>query len=81
MSKKLNKLSDYSLKIPSLLHATSRKVAGSISDEVIGFFSWPNSSSRTKSLGSTQPLIQMSTRNLPGDKGRPAHEADFAICE
>jgi hypothetical protein len=27
-------------------------------------------------LGSTQPLTEMSTRNLPGGKGRPAHEAD-----
>jgi hypothetical protein len=33
--------------------------------------------------GSTQPLTEMSTRNLPGDKGRPALEADnlTAICE
>jgi hypothetical protein len=27
-------------------------------------------------LGSTQPLIEMSTRNLPGGKGRPARGAD-----
>jgi hypothetical protein len=27
-------------------------------------------------LGSTQPLIEMSTRNLPGGKGRSAHKAD-----
>jgi hypothetical protein len=34
-------------------------------------------------LGSTQPLAEMSTRNLPGDKGRPARWADnlTAICE
>jgi hypothetical protein len=35
-------------------------------------------------LGSTQPLIEMSTRNLPGGKGRPAGaKADnlTAICE
>jgi hypothetical protein len=25
-------------------------------------------------LGSTQPLIEMSTRNLPGRKGRPARK-------
>jgi hypothetical protein len=33
--------------------------------------------------GSTQPLTEMSTRNLPGGKGRPAREADnlSAICE
>jgi hypothetical protein len=34
-------------------------------------------------LGSTQPLTDMSTRNLPGSKGRPALKADnlTAICE
>jgi hypothetical protein len=35
---------------------------------VIDFFSWPNPSSRTMAPGSTQPLIEMSTRNLPGVK-------------
>jgi hypothetical protein len=33
-------------------------------------------------LGSTQPLTEMSTRNLPGGKGRPARKAELtAICE
>jgi hypothetical protein len=34
-------------------------------------------------LGSTQTLTEMSTRNLPGDKGRPARKSDnlTAICE
>jgi hypothetical protein len=34
-------------------------------------------------LGSTQPLKEMSTRNLPGGKRRLAHKADnlTAICE
>jgi hypothetical protein len=34
-------------------------------------------------LGSTQHLTEMSTRNLPGAKGRPARKADnlTAICE
>jgi hypothetical protein len=27
-------------------------------------------------LGSTQPLTEMSTKNLPRVKGRPAREAD-----
>jgi hypothetical protein len=48
---------------------------GSIRD-VIGFFNLPNPSSSTIALGSTQPLTEMSTRNLPGSKGRPAHKAD-----
>jgi hypothetical protein len=54
---------------------------------------WPNNeksssnhnpSNRTMALGSTQPLTEMSTRNLPGGvKKRPAHMADnlTAICE
>jgi hypothetical protein len=34
-------------------------------------------------LGSTQPLTEMSIRNLPGGEGRPARKADelTAICE
>jgi hypothetical protein len=37
---------------------------------VIGFFSWPNPSSHTMALGWTQPLTEMSTRNLPeGEAG------------
>jgi hypothetical protein len=49
------------------------KVAGLIPD---------NLSSNTMVLGSTQPLTQMSTRNLAGGKGRPAHKADnlTAMC-
>jgi hypothetical protein len=57
-------------------------VAGSTPDEFIGFFNSPNPSSRTMELGSTQPLTEMSTRNLPGRKRRPARKADLhAICE
>jgi len=44
--------------------ATSRKVAGSIPDGVTGIFHWRNPSSRTMALGSTQPLTEMSTRNV-----------------
>jgi hypothetical protein len=38
---------------------------------------------RTMALGSTQPLTEMSTRNLPGGKGRSERKADnlTAICE
>jgi hypothetical protein len=34
-------------------------------------------------LGSTQPLTEMSTRNLPGGKGRPERRGDniATICE
>jgi hypothetical protein len=46
-------------------------------------FSSPNPSSRTTALGSTQPLTEMSTRDLPGGKGRPARKADnlTATCQ
>jgi hypothetical protein len=46
-------------------YATSRKVAGSSPDEV-DIFNLPNPSSRTVALWSTQPLTEMSTRNLSG---------------
>ena len=42
--------------------ATSRKVAGSIPEGVIGIFHWHNPSGRTMTLGST--LIEMSTRSI-----------------
>jgi hypothetical protein len=42
-----------------------------VPDEV-DFFNSPNPSSRTMALGSTQPLTEMSTRDLPGGKKRPA---------
>jgi hypothetical protein len=44
--------------------ATSCKDAGSIPVDVIEGFHWHNSSSRTMSLGLTQPLTEMSTRNV-----------------
>jgi hypothetical protein len=44
--------------------ATSRKVAGSIPDVVIGIFLWHNPSGRSMSLRSTQPLKERSTRNI-----------------
>jgi hypothetical protein len=49
----------------------------------VDFFNLSNPPSRTMTLGSTQPLTEMSTRNLPGGKGRPARKADklAAICE
>jgi hypothetical protein len=57
--------------------ATSRKVAGSIPDEVIGFINWPNPSSRT--MASNRNEYQESS----GGKGWPARGADnlTAICE
>jgi hypothetical protein len=53
-----------------------------IPDEV-DFFNLPNPSSRIMALGSTQPLTEMSTRNIPGGEGRPARKADnlTAFCE
>jgi hypothetical protein len=44
--------------------ATNRNVAGSIPDGVNGIFHWHNRFGRTMALGSTQPLTEMSTRNL-----------------
>jgi len=44
--------------------ATSRMVASSIPDGVIGIFHWHYPSGRTMALGLTQPLTEMSTRNI-----------------
>jgi hypothetical protein len=59
------------------------KVAVSVPEEVIGFFDSPNPSNHTMALASTQPLTEISTRNLPEGIGRPARKADniTAICE
>jgi hypothetical protein len=46
-----------------------------VPDEV-DIFNLPNPSSCTVALGSTQPLTEMSTRNLPRGKKRPARKAD-----
>jgi len=64
--KKLHILSSfyiYGLHI-ALRCTTSRNVAGSIPDGVIGIFYWYNISGRTVALGSTQPLTEMSTGNV-----------------
>jgi len=44
--------------------STSRKVAGSIPDVVTEIFHWYNPSGCTMALGLTQPLTEMSTRNI-----------------
>jgi len=44
--------------------ATNRKVAGSISDGVTVIFKCYNPFGRTMALGWTQPLTEMSTRNI-----------------
>jgi hypothetical protein len=44
--------------------------------EVFEFLGLPNPCSRSMGLGSTQPLTEMSTRNLPGRKKLPARRAD-----
>jgi hypothetical protein len=50
-------------------YITSRKFESSIPDEVIVFFNWPNLSSCTMFMRSTQPLTEMSTRNISGVNG------------
>jgi hypothetical protein len=49
--------------------ATNRTVSESIPGGVTGFFSDISPSNRTVALGSTQSLVKMSTRNIPGGKG------------
>jgi hypothetical protein len=58
--------------------ATIRKIAGLIPDGVIWIFYWHNPSSHTVSLGLTQSLTGMSTRNISWGGGwrRPVRRAD-----
>jgi hypothetical protein len=59
-----------------------RKVAGLVIENVNKFHNWPNSSSHTMALSSTQTLIEMSAWYLPGDKAPSARRADnlTVIC-
>jgi hypothetical protein len=52
-------------------------------DEAVEIRNWPNRSSGTMALGSSQPPTEMSTKTLPSGKGRPARKADNlnVICE
>jgi hypothetical protein len=49
--------------------ATSRKVVGLIPDGVTGIFHWHNPLGCTMALGSTQPLTEMSIRDISGGGG------------
>jgi hypothetical protein len=53
---------------------------GSVLDEVIEFSNMPNSSSCTVAQGLIQTLSEISTRNLPGDKGQLTDKADNLIA-
>jgi hypothetical protein len=57
-----------------MLHAGRSRVR--IPMRWIFFFNLPNPSSRSMALRSTQPLTEMSTRNLHEGKGLPARKAD-----
>jgi hypothetical protein len=48
-------------------YATSRKAAGSIPDEVIGFFNWPNPSSRSR-FSLQQKWVQESSWEVNGSR-------------
>jgi hypothetical protein len=56
--------------------ATIRKVAGSIPDGVMEFFVDINPFDRSMALGSTQPLIEISTRSVSWGYMRPVRKAD-----
>jgi hypothetical protein len=48
-------------------------------DEV-DFFNLPNPSSLTMALALTQPLTEISTKNVPGGKKRPGRRADNLVA-
>jgi hypothetical protein len=58
--------------LPTMLHAGLSRIR--VSMRWI-FFNLPNPSGRIMALGSTQPLTELSTRNLPGGLGRPGRKA------
>jgi hypothetical protein len=45
-------------------YAATQKVAGSVPDGVTGNFHWLNASGRPMALRSTQPLTEISTKNI-----------------
>jgi hypothetical protein len=59
--------------------STTRKAAGSIPNKTNGFINWFNPSSRTMALRSTEPLTEMSSRNLHVGKGRQKSQADLNV--
>jgi hypothetical protein len=66
----------YQYRVQLRHYATNCNVSVLITDEVTGFLNFLNSYNNAMTMGSTQPLTEMSTRNLLGGKGRPALEAD-----
>ena len=52
-----------------VVEATSQKVAGSIPGVFIGNFHRRNPSTRITALGSTEPLVEMNTRNISREEG------------
>jgi hypothetical protein len=59
----------------------ARRSSVQVPDDVY-FFNLPNAFSHTMALGSTQPLTEISTKNVPGGKKRPARKVDnlATIC-
>jgi hypothetical protein len=57
-------------------YATSRNVAGSIRDGVIGIFNWLYPSGRIMTPGSTQHITGMSTINISWGERRPVLRAN-----
>jgi hypothetical protein len=58
------------------IHMITLHVYTIITPGVIGFFRWHNSSDRTMALGSTQTLIEMSTRIISWGLKRPVRKTD-----
>jgi hypothetical protein len=65
-------------------YATSRKIVGSVPDEIICFFFFNllNHSNRSMALGSSQPLTLINT-SVAGGKAKPNSKPDnfTAICD
>jgi hypothetical protein len=57
-------------------YTISRKVPHLIPDDVIAVFNRLNFFQPRYGLEATRPLLEISTRDLPGGKRRPARESD-----
>jgi hypothetical protein len=80
---KARKTSNSECYTPSSGDAVAYYIGRGIESDEVDFSNLPTLSSRTMALGSAQSLTEMSIRNLPGGKVRPARRTDdlTAICE
>jgi hypothetical protein len=76
LSVRMEQLGFHRTDFHEILYLYIFRIAGSISDGVIRYFHWHNPPDRTMALESTQPLTEMSTRNISWGQRRPVPRVD-----